>query len=75
MSLTFKRNEVVTGHKTRGGINVFNKKSLCTAHHQNYLNNMCLCSCSRHKVHANAKFVNAYVVFKNECDAIKALNE
>lgn len=30
---------------------------------------------SRHKVHPNAKFVNAYVVFKEECDAIKALNE
>ncbi|NXX12460.1 RBM34 protein, partial [Podargus strigoides] len=30
-------------------------------------------SCSRHKVHPSAKFVNAYVVFKEECDAIKAL--
>ncbi|NXN27221.1 RBM34 protein, partial [Nycticryphes semicollaris] len=29
----------------------------------------------KHKVHPNAKFINAYVVFKNECDAIKALNE
>ncbi|NXW31915.1 RBM34 protein, partial [Phaetusa simplex] len=29
----------------------------------------------KHKVHPNAKFVNAYVVFKKECDAIKALNE
>ncbi|XP_075268435.1 RNA-binding protein 34 isoform X2 [Opisthocomus hoazin] len=29
----------------------------------------------KHKVHPNAKFVNAYVVFKEECDAIKALNE
>ncbi|KGL98179.1 RNA-binding protein 34, partial [Charadrius vociferus] len=29
----------------------------------------------KRKVHPNAKFVNAYVVFKNECDAIKALNE
>ncbi|NXA22510.1 RBM34 protein, partial [Ibidorhyncha struthersii] len=29
----------------------------------------------KHKVHPNAKFVNAYVVFKKECDAIKALND
>ncbi|KAK2531516.1 Rbm34 [Columba guinea] len=29
----------------------------------------------KHKVHPNVKFVNAYVVFKEECDAIKALNE
>ncbi|NXE80666.1 RBM34 protein, partial [Cochlearius cochlearius] len=29
----------------------------------------------KHEVHPNAKFVNAYVVFKEECDAIKALNE
>ncbi|KAM6407344.1 RNA-binding protein 34 [Pluvialis apricaria] len=29
----------------------------------------------KHKVHPNAKFVNAYIVFKKECDAIKALNE
>ncbi|NXT57189.1 RBM34 protein, partial [Pluvianellus socialis] len=29
----------------------------------------------KHKVHPNAKFVNAYVVFKKECDAIKALKE
>ncbi|KFP02910.1 RNA-binding protein 34, partial [Calypte anna] len=29
----------------------------------------------KHQVHPNAKFVNAYVVFKQECDAIKALNE
>ncbi|NXE07721.1 RBM34 protein, partial [Lophotis ruficrista] len=29
----------------------------------------------KHKVHPNAKFVNAYIVFKEECDAIKALNE
>ncbi|KFP27359.1 RNA-binding protein 34, partial [Colius striatus] len=29
----------------------------------------------KHKVHPNAKFVNAYVVFKEECDAVKALNE
>ncbi|XP_010002860.1 PREDICTED: RNA-binding protein 34 [Chaetura pelagica] len=29
----------------------------------------------KHKVHPNAKFVNAYVVFKEESDAIKALNE
>ncbi|NXR04207.1 RBM34 protein, partial [Sagittarius serpentarius] len=29
----------------------------------------------KHKVHPNAKFVNAYVVFKEECDAIKALKE
>ncbi|XP_014805973.1 PREDICTED: RNA-binding protein 34 [Calidris pugnax] len=29
----------------------------------------------KHKVHPNAKFINAYVVFKKECDAIKALNE
>ncbi|NXJ59419.1 RBM34 protein, partial [Rostratula benghalensis] len=29
----------------------------------------------KHKLHPNAKFINAYVVFKNECDAIKALNE
>ncbi|NWW91526.1 RBM34 protein, partial [Rhynochetos jubatus] len=28
----------------------------------------------KHKLHPNAKFVNAYVVFKEECDAIKALN-
>lgn len=41
-SLTFKRKRVVSVHRTRGGINMFNKKCLCTAHHQNYLNNMCL---------------------------------
>ncbi|NXE21105.1 RBM34 protein, partial [Ardeotis kori] len=29
----------------------------------------------KHKVHPNAKFVNAYIVFKEECDAVKALNE
>ncbi|NWV73719.1 RBM34 protein, partial [Dasyornis broadbenti] len=29
----------------------------------------------KHKVHPNAKFVNAYVVFKEECDAQKALKE
>ncbi|KFQ18112.1 RNA-binding protein 34, partial [Merops nubicus] len=29
----------------------------------------------KHKVHPNAKFVNAYIVFKEECDAIKALNK
>ncbi|XP_042651743.1 RNA-binding protein 34 isoform X2 [Tyto alba] len=29
----------------------------------------------KHKVHPNAKFVNAYVVFKEECDAIKALKK
>ncbi|NWQ76049.1 RBM34 protein, partial [Columbina picui] len=29
----------------------------------------------KHKVHPNVKFVNAYVVFKEECDAIKALNK
>ncbi|KFV42207.1 RNA-binding protein 34, partial [Gavia stellata] len=29
----------------------------------------------KHKVHPNAKFINAYVVFKEECDAIKALKE
>ncbi|NWQ97146.1 RBM34 protein, partial [Burhinus bistriatus] len=29
----------------------------------------------KHKVHPNAKFINAYVVFKKECDAIKALKE
>ncbi|KAM6432641.1 RNA-binding protein 34 [Rhynochetos jubatus] len=29
----------------------------------------------KHKLHPNAKFVNAYVVFKEECDAIKALNK
>ncbi|NXN95104.1 RBM34 protein, partial [Rhinopomastus cyanomelas] len=29
----------------------------------------------KHKLHPNAKFVNAYVVFKEECDAIKALKE
>ncbi|NXV46989.1 RBM34 protein, partial [Uria aalge] len=29
----------------------------------------------KRKVHPNVKFVNAYVVFKKECDAIKALNE
>ncbi|NXS33842.1 RBM34 protein, partial [Pomatostomus ruficeps] len=29
----------------------------------------------KHKVHPNAKFINAYVVFKEECDAQKALNE
>ncbi|NXI29740.1 RBM34 protein, partial [Sterrhoptilus dennistouni] len=32
-------------------------------------------SLSRHKVHPNAKFINAYVVFKEECDAQKALKE
>ncbi|NXR29060.1 RBM34 protein, partial [Cinclus mexicanus] len=30
---------------------------------------------SRHKVHPNAKFINAYVVFKEESDAQKALEE
>ncbi|NXO68251.1 RBM34 protein, partial [Phainopepla nitens] len=30
---------------------------------------------SRHKLHPNAKFINAYVVFKEECDAQKALKE
>ncbi|NWU22489.1 RBM34 protein, partial [Dyaphorophyia castanea] len=29
----------------------------------------------KHKIHPNAKFVNAYVVFKEECDAQKALKE
>ncbi|NWV59963.1 RBM34 protein, partial [Malurus elegans] len=29
----------------------------------------------KHKVHPNAKFINAYVVFKEECDAQKALKE
>ncbi|NWX29519.1 RBM34 protein, partial [Notiomystis cincta] len=29
----------------------------------------------KHQVHPNAKFVNAYVVFKEECDAQKALKE
>ncbi|NXJ78098.1 RBM34 protein, partial [Trogon melanurus] len=29
----------------------------------------------KRKVHPNAKFINAYVVFKEECDAIKALNK
>ncbi|NXX82230.1 RBM34 protein, partial [Urocolius indicus] len=29
----------------------------------------------KHKVHPNAKFVNAYVVFEKECDAIGALND
>ncbi|NWU79110.1 RBM34 protein, partial [Onychorhynchus coronatus] len=29
----------------------------------------------KHKVHPNAKFVNAYVVFKEECGAKKALKE
>ncbi|NXO10782.1 RBM34 protein, partial [Oriolus oriolus] len=29
----------------------------------------------KHKLHPNAKFVNAYVVFKEECDARKALKE
>ncbi|NWW44246.1 RBM34 protein, partial [Pedionomus torquatus] len=29
----------------------------------------------KHKVHPNAKFINAYIVFKKECDAVKALNE
>ncbi|NWR49905.1 RBM34 protein, partial [Regulus satrapa] len=29
----------------------------------------------KHKVHPNAKFINAYVVFRQECDAQKALQE
>ncbi|NWR93791.1 RBM34 protein, partial [Furnarius figulus] len=29
----------------------------------------------KHKIHPNAKFINAYVVFKEECDAQKALKE
>ncbi|NXV72333.1 RBM34 protein, partial [Atlantisia rogersi] len=29
----------------------------------------------KHKVHPNAKFINAYIVFKEECDAVKALNK
>ncbi|KAM9382894.1 RNA-binding protein 34 [Phaethornis superciliosus] len=29
----------------------------------------------KRQMHPNAKFVNAYVVFKQECDAVKALNE
>ncbi|NXC98611.1 RBM34 protein, partial [Certhia familiaris] len=32
-------------------------------------------SCSRRKVHPNVKSINAYVVFKEECDAQKALKE
>ncbi|NWZ13453.1 RBM34 protein, partial [Agelaius phoeniceus] len=32
-------------------------------------------SCSRHKVHPNAKSINAYVVFKEECHAQEALKE
>ncbi|NXY20626.1 RBM34 protein, partial [Atrichornis clamosus] len=40
-----------------------------------YLNSNVSFSCSRHKVHPNAKFVNAYVVFKEESDAQKALKE
>lgn len=36
--LTLKRNEVVPLLETRGVINVLNRKCLCTAHHQNYLN-------------------------------------
>ncbi|NXS53350.1 RBM34 protein, partial [Brachypteracias leptosomus] len=28
----------------------------------------------KHKLHPNMKFINAYVVFKEECDAIKALD-
>ncbi|KAJ7426515.1 RNA-binding protein 34 [Willisornis vidua] len=29
----------------------------------------------KHKMHPNAKFINAYVVFKEECDAQKALKD
>ncbi|NXE38942.1 RBM34 protein, partial [Ptilorrhoa leucosticta] len=43
--------------------------------HQRDLSSNVSFSCSRHKVHPNAKFVNAYVVFKEECDAQKALKE
>ncbi|NWW56839.1 RBM34 protein, partial [Ifrita kowaldi] len=43
-------------------------------HQQDLSSNVSL-SCSRHKVHPNAKFINAYVVFKEECDAQKALKE
>uniref|UniRef100_A0A8C3CK42 RNA binding motif protein 34 n=1 Tax=Cairina moschata TaxID=8855 RepID=A0A8C3CK42_CAIMO len=32
-------------------------------------------SCSRRKIHPNVKYINAYVVFKEECDAIKALKK
>ncbi|NXC58530.1 RBM34 protein, partial [Aleadryas rufinucha] len=43
--------------------------------HQQELSSNVSFSCSRHKLHPNAKFVNAYVVFKEECDAQKALKE
>uniref|UniRef100_A0A8B9EJ35 RNA binding motif protein 34 n=1 Tax=Anser cygnoides TaxID=8845 RepID=A0A8B9EJ35_ANSCY len=32
-------------------------------------------SCSRRKIHPKVKYINAYVVFKEECDAIKALKK
>ncbi|NXQ35684.1 RBM34 protein, partial [Alaudala cheleensis] len=56
-------------------MNVFSKKCLYTAQHQQDLSSHVSFSHSRHKVHPNAKFVNAYVVFKEECDAQKALKE
>lgn len=74
-SLTCKGNEVVSVRRTSRGINVFSRKCLCTAQHQQDLSSNVSLSCSRHKVHPNAKFVNAYVVFKEECDAQKALKE
>ncbi|NWY65405.1 RBM34 protein, partial [Erithacus rubecula] len=43
-------------------------------HQQDLSSNMSF-SHSRHKMHPNAKFINAYVVFKEESDAQKALEE
>ncbi|NWY26614.1 RBM34 protein, partial [Pheucticus melanocephalus] len=43
-------------------------------HQQDFSSNESF-SHSRHKVHPNAKSVNAYVVFKEECDAQEALKE
>lgn len=55
--------------------NVLSKKCLCTAQHQQDLSSSVSFSHSRHKMHPNAKFINAYVVFKEESDAQKALEE
>lgn len=73
--MTCKGNGVVIVDRTSRGMNVFRKKSLCTAQHQQDLSSNVSFSLSRHKVHPNAKFINAYVVFKEECDAQKALKE
>ncbi|NXS11852.1 RBM34 protein, partial [Neodrepanis coruscans] len=60
--------------KKYGQIQSIRFRSL-VSHHQNDLISYMSFLYSRHKVHPNAKFINAYVVFKEECDAHKALKE